>query len=383
MGWIMELSDILSIAERVKSALPQNLNEANTKSSLIMPFLQAMGYDVFDHNEVALEYTSEFGTKKGEKVDIAILREGDPVILIECKPLGDNLDTGKCSQLFRYFTVRPEVRIGILTNGQRYLFFSDLDRQNVMDSKPFMEIDLLKFNERVLPELQKLTKEAWDLDAALSSAETLKYTRAVKLIVAQEMQEPSDNVVRHYASQCYDGKLMHKTIEMFRPIVKRAFAEHISDMITKRLNSIQSAEEDAPVVMAEPDAAQPDTGILAKPVMDENGIITYHNEIFAYIIIRSLLSKTVDPGRVVMRDQKTYCGILLDDNNRKPICRLYNVIDVDEGEEGIGKNASIMIMVESNDRDKGERYPLSCLDDIYPLADRLEQAVMRHEKNEI
>lgn len=81
-------------------------------------------------------------TKKGEKVDIAILRDGEPIILIECKSLGSILDAEKCSQLFRYFTVKPEVRIGILTNGQKYLFFSDLERQNVMDSKPFIQQSL-------------------------------------------------------------------------------------------------------------------------------------------------------------------------------------------------------------------------------------------------
>lgn len=367
----MELSDILSLAERVRNALPQNLNEANTKTSLIMPLLQAMGYDVFDHNEVALEYTSEYGTKKGEKVDIAILRDGEPIILIECKSLGSVLDAEKCSQLFRYFTVKPEVRIGILTNGQKYLFFSDLERQNVMDSKPFMEIDLLNFNERVLPELQKLTKEAWDLDSALSSAETLKYTRAVKLLVSQDMQDPSESIVRHYAGQCYEGKITHKIIEMFIPIIKRAYSEHISDLITKRLSSIQNIEEE--------NSNENFPIQHSKCQEDKNGIITYNNEIWAYFIIRTILKNVVDPSRVVMRDQKTYCGILLDDNNRKPICRLYNVIDVSEGETGIGKNANILIMVGGNEREKGERYNLTCLDDIYPLADRLELAVLRHE----
>lgn len=365
----MEISDIVSLSERVKNALPTGLNEANTKASLVMPFLQAMGYDVFDHNEVANEYTSEFGTKKGEKVDIAILKNGDPIILIECKQLGDPLDTGKCSQLYRYFTVRPDVRIGILTNGQRYLFFSDIDRQNVMDSKPFMEIDILNFNERLLPELQKLTKESWDLEAALSSAETLKYTRAVKLIVAQDMQEPSENVIRHYAMQCYDGKLTHKVIEMFRPIIKRAFSEYISESISKRLNSIQEVDDEGEKNNLK--------SISNKPQPDENGIITYQNEINAYNIVKSLLEDVVDINRIIMRDQKTYCGIILDNNNRKPICRLYNVIDVEDGEEGIGKNAYIMIMVESNE--KGERYNLSSLNDIYNLSERLKLAVMRHE----
>lgn len=366
----MELSDIISLAERVKNALGIGLNEANTKASLVMPFLQSMGYDVFNHNEVANEYTAEFGTKKGEKVDIAIIKDGEPVILIECKPLGSELDVEKCSQLFRYFTVKPEVRIGILTNGQKYLFFSDLDNQNIMDSKPFMEVDLLNFNERLLPELQKLTKEAWDLESALSAAEILKYTRAIKIIISQDMQDPSENVIRHYAMQCYDGKLTHKVIDMFRPIIKRAFSEYISDLISKRLDNIKNSEDNIIEI-------ENSENNKSKNFPDDNGIITYENEINAYKIVKLILKETVNEDRVVMRDQKTYCGILLDDNNRKPICRLFNVVDIDNKEEGIGKNAYIYIMVESND--KGERYNLTRLEDIYPLAERLKLAVLRHE----
>lgn len=369
----MELSHILALSARVKSAIPECLNEANTKTSLILPFLQAMGYDVFDHNEVAQEYTAEWGIKKGEKVDIAILSDGAPVILIECKPMGDPLNTGKCSQLYRYFSTLP-ARIGILTNGQRYLFFSDLEKENVMDSKPFMEIDLLNFNERVLPELQKLTKSAWDLDSALSAAEAMKYIRAVKLLVAQDVSEPSDEIVRHYASQCYEGKLMSRVIEMFRPIVKRAFAEHVSDLITKRLESVRIAAE-TPAQPAQRDG-QPESHDCDSE--DENGIVTHNTEEWALIIVRTLLRGVVDPARVVMRDQKSYCGILLDDNNRKPICRLFNFDHFEPGMENIGRNAHIVIMTKSNS--EGERFDLQFVDDIHPLGEKLVEAVRRHER---
>lgn len=372
----MELSQLVALADRVKSAIPENLNEANTKTSLVLPFIQSMGYDVFDHNEVAQEYTSEWGTKKGEKVDIAILRDGQPVVLIECKPLGDPLDTGKCSQLFRYFSTQP-ARIGILTNGQRYLFFSDLEKQNVMDGKPFMEIDLLNFNERVLPELQKLTKDTWDLDGALSSAETLKFTRAVKLLVAQDFEEPTDDIVRHYAASCYEGKLVTRVIEMFRPIVKRAFAEHVSDQIAKRLESVRIAAE-VPQLQAkvqtevEGESVTPDTDCVA------DSIVTCNTEEWAHIIVRTLLRGVIDPSRVIMRDQKSYCSVILDNNNRKPICRFFNFEHFEPGMENIGKNAYIQILTKSNS--EGERFDLKLVDDIHPLGEKLVEAVMRHEK---
>lgn len=373
----MELSQILALADRVKSAIPEKLNEANTKTSLVLPFLQAMGYDVFDHNEVAQEYTSEWGTKKGEKVDIALLRDGQPVVLIECKPLGDPLDTGKCSQLFRYFSTQP-ARIGILTDGQRYLFFSDLEKQNVMDGKPFMEIDLLNFNERALPELQKLTNDTWDLDGALSSAETLKFTRAVKLLVAQDFENPTDDIVRHYAASCYEGKLVNRIIEMFRPIVKRAFAEHVSDQIVKRLESVRiAAEVPQQQAKTQNDVEGDGVGIEPKFTDEEAGVVTHNTEVWAHIIVRTLLRGVIDPSRVVIRDQKSYCSVILDNNNRKPICRFFNFENYENGMENIGKNAYIQIMTKSNS--EGERFDLKMVDDIHPLGEKLIEAVMRHE----
>ena len=372
----MELSQLVALADRVKSAIPENLNEANTKTSLVLPFIQSMGYDVFDHNEVAQEYTSEWGTKKGEKVDIAILRDGQPVVLIECKPLGDPLDTGKCSQLFRYFSTQP-ARIGILTNGQRYLFFSDLEKQNVMDGKPFMEIDLLNFNERVLPELQKLTKDTWDLDGALSSAETLKFTRAVKLLVAQDFEEPTDDIVRHYAASCYEGKLVTRVIEMFRPIVKRAFAEHVSDQIAKRLESVRIAAE-VPQLQAKVQTEGEGESVTLDTDCVADSIVTCNTEEWAHIIVRTLLRGVIDPSRVIMRDQKSYCSVILDNNNRKPICRFFNFEHFEPGMENIGKNAYIQRLTKSNS--EGERFDLKLVDDIHPLGEKLVEAVMRHEK---
>ena len=239
----MDAAKIAALAERVRQVQGQSLNEAMTKNSLIMPFINALGYDVFNPSEVAAEYTADFGTKRGGKIDFALLKEGNPVILIECKPLGAPLDTGKCSQLFRYFSTQP-ARIGILTDGCRYLFFSDIDQLNIMDTKPFMEINLLDFNERYLPEIQKLAKESFDEDGIVSAAGNLKMARAVYLLFSDDMSNPSDEFIRLYASQCYDGGKITSTIrEQFKPIIKRAVSEYINDQINKRLESAKTVEE--------------------------------------------------------------------------------------------------------------------------------------------
>lgn len=95
-----------------------------------MPFFSLLGYDVFDPHEFIPEFTADVGIKKGEKVDYAITKDGKPIILIEAKWCGDNLEKHG-SQLFRYFGT-TSAKFGILTNGIIYKFYTDLDESNKM-----------------------------------------------------------------------------------------------------------------------------------------------------------------------------------------------------------------------------------------------------------
>lgn len=355
----MEISKIVELGARIAQAKEQQFNEAMTKQFLILPFLAALGYDIFNPSEVVAELTADVGTKKGEKVDYAIMRDGFPVILIECKPMGSTLDPGKCNQLHRYFTTHTSAKIGILTDGARYMFFTDLDEQNIMDPKPFMEIDLGSFNERYLPELQKLTKDKWDINGALSSAATLKYVRAVKRVLSEEIAAPSENFVRHFSSLAYDGKLTAKVREQFGPIVRRAVQEYINDQINARLESAKIDE-------STPRQEAPVTNDL-QPTTDE--INTTEEELTAYVIVKTILRQTINPSRVAMRDAKSYCAVLCDDNNRKPICRLYFN----------AKKKSLGIFdPEKNE----ERVYIDSLDDIFSHADKLTQTAAVYAKGD-
>ncbi|RJP35803.1 MAG: hypothetical protein C4547_08835 [Phycisphaerales bacterium] len=127
----MDLIDRLrELALRLPKQLPHLSTEEATKTALVMPFIGALGYNVFDPMEVMPEFTADVGMKKGEKVDYAILRNGQPIILFECKWSGCNLDEQRASQLYRYFSVTP-ARLGVLTNGVEYRFYSDLDEPDL------------------------------------------------------------------------------------------------------------------------------------------------------------------------------------------------------------------------------------------------------------
>lgn len=350
----MDQAKIFELTSRVRQIQGQQLNEAMTKNSLVLPFIQALGYDVFDPNEVVAEFTADVGTKKGEKVDFAILRDGLPAIMIECKPLGVPLDGGKCNQLHRYFPTHTTTRIGILTDGVTYLFFSDLEQQNIMDSRPFMKVDFGNFNERLLPEIQKLSKDMWDLEAALSSASSLKYVSEAKKLFAQESSSPSEDFIKYFASRIYDGHVTAKVREQFASIVKRAIQEHINDLINARLESAKVDETPGK-----------DEKTLLPKENEDDGIETTEDEAMAFLIVQTILRQTVQPSRVFIRDAKSYCAIVLDDNNRKTICRLYFN----------GKKKQIGIFDAGKNEEKVQ---VETVDDIFGCGDKLIAAVRTH-----
>lgn len=346
---------LFELAEKIRQTKDLVQTEQATKSAFVMPFLQLLGYDVFNPAEVVPEYTADVGIKKGEKVDFAIIREGQPVMLIECKNQGCSLDAGKCSQLFRYFHTLPSARIGILTNGTQYLFFTDLDKPNVMDQRPYMEFDILAPDKILIPELLKLTKANWDMAATISSATELKYTRALKAVLATELQAPGDDLVRILANKVYDGTLTAKVREMFSGLVRRAFQQLVNDMINERLASAMVDPNRQTEASQQPENEQQEPAGADK-------IVTTEDEYEGFHLVKAILRRAVDPKRIVMRDALSYCSILLDDNNRKPICRLrFN-----------NKNRQIGIIKADKTE---ERVPIASVDDIYEYADRLKETV--------
>jgi len=347
------IDKVNALAAKVSQQAATIKTEQATKTALVMPFIQSvLGYDVFDPSEVVPEYVCDIGTKKGEKIDYAIRKGGEIQILVECKKIGEPLNLNHASQLFRYFHV-TSARISILTNGQVYRFFTDLDAPNKMDEKPFLELNLLDIDEHQLPELEKLTKSAFDLDSIINAAEELKYIGQLKREIALQFSKPDDSFVRFFASKVYDGKVMPRVLEQFQVLTKKAITQFLTDQVNDRLKSALAGPQIAPV--AAPVAEDED---------GENGddtprVVTTEEEMEGFFIVKAIVRKTVDPSRIVHRDTQSYFGILLDDNNRKPICRLHF------------NRAKKYIGIFSSDG-KESRHVVASLDDIYQFADDLK-----------
>ncbi|OXM99251.1 type I restriction endonuclease [Bifidobacterium vansinderenii] len=361
----MEFTEAINqVAAKVKELKDSIETEEATKTAFIMPFIgQVLGYDVFNPREVVPEFTADVGVKKGEKVDYALVLDDQVQILIECKKIGAPLTLENASQLYRYFAT-TRARIGVLTNGQVWNFYMDIDEPNRMDSKPFLVLDLLDIDETVLPELNKLTKPAFDIDSIASSAEELKYVGALKRAVSDEFKTPSDDFVKLLAGHVYDGAFRQQVMEKFRPLVDKALKRYLNDQVNDRLKTALGAEDvkiDAGTQITETPSAEDEPANQEEP---DDGIVTTEEEIAAYRIVQAIACSEVDPERVTMRDAKSYCAILLDDNNRKPVVRLF----FNTRQKYLG------LFDESRNC---ERVPIESPAGIYGYADQIREEVRR------
>lgn len=353
MDFVDRIGALAGRIEKQKSAIQ---TEEAAKTAFVMPFIQALGYDVFDPTEVVPEFIADVGSKKGEKIDYAIMVEGKPSMLIECKCCSANLNDNHASQLRRYFHV-TSARIGVLTNGQTYQFFADLDEPNIMDKKPFMEIDLLDLDEQLVPELKKLSKSSFEIDQMLSTASNLKYTREIKGYFERQLTTPDPDLVRLVIADIYTGMKKQPIIEQFTPLVRQGLLAVINDQINARLKSaLNSGTIQTQEVQRGGQHEEQQSEDFVK------GVITTQEEMEGYYIVRAILHQVVDIDRVAMRDTKSYFGILLDDNNRKPLCRLH----FNTQQKYIGVF----------DEQKNEtRVPITSLNQIYDYTDQIRAAV--------
>lgn len=355
----MDLIDKLkNISESIPKQIEHIETEEATKNAFIMPFLNALGYNVFDPTEVVPEFTADIGTKKGEKVDYAIMKDGQPTLLIECKPCNTDLDKEHASQLYRYFSVTP-ARFGVLTNGIIYRFYTDIEEPNKMDAKPFLEIDMAQIKEVHVKELKKFTKSSFDLDEILTTASELKYTGEMKKIIASEMTDPSEDFVRFFAKKVYSGPVTERVRLKFTGITKTAMNQFIKDQVSARLQSALEVSNEEKKEIEKPEVL----------VEDKKGtIITTEDEWEGYYIVKAILHEVLDPDRVAIRDTLSYCGILLDDSNRKPICRLHF-------------NSKLKHLGLFDKNKKEEKIPIENIKDIYNHSERIKATIGFYDKS--
>jgi len=129
----------------------RHLDESNTKTYLIEPFLQILNYPIYDFFKIEKEYHMK-QLDGNHKVDYAILENNEPIMLIEAKAMNENLLKHK-NQVRKYFNSTQSVKLALLTNGIDYMFFTDSKHINLLDEEPFYTFS---FRNNLQSKLSKL-----------------------------------------------------------------------------------------------------------------------------------------------------------------------------------------------------------------------------------
>lgn len=362
MSLALKLNELAKRAVTLKEHLQ---TEAATSTALVLPFLNALGYDVFNPSEVVPEFTADVGTKKGEKVDYAIMRDGVPQILVEVKCWNVNLREVQASQLFRYYATTP-ARIAVLTNGFEYRFFADLVKPNTMDEKPFLTFDIQDIRPQTIKNLEPFTRDSFQVDQVLDAAADLRHLNSIKARIEEEMANPSEALARHFGADLHrSGRFTQKVIEQFQGLVKQAFSQVINEKIQSRLTSALDAEAERMRAEALAEVALPE-GIHSV----DGDIVTTVEEVEAFEIIRTLVGEVISPSRVFMRDSKSYCAVLVDDNNRRTLCRLFY------------DRAQKYIVILDEERTE-QRFPIESNEDLYKYAKEFRASANRFSETAV
>lgn len=299
--------DLQKLATQVSERMTYINNEEMTKQSLIIPFIQVLGFDVFNPLEVKPEYTADFGKKKGEKVDYALCKDNFPIIFIEAKSVNENLDNHD-AQLSRYFNSTSEVKLAILTNGIEYRFFTDLNTNNIMDDTPFLEIDLLDLKDSNIESLNKLRKENFDKDSLITYAEELVYTSALNDSLKDLFSNPSDEFIRFIVKDFSTMRITSNVIDRFKPLVKKAISNAVLDIVSKGLyqeDKIIENEKNNEDIIVENLKELESIDIVSK-----KQIITTEEELEGYEIVKSILERNnIDISDINFKDTTNYFSI--------------------------------------------------------------------------
>lgn len=357
MDFIDQIKQFSKRVDSLKDNLP---TEEATKTSIIMPFFSLLGYDVFNPDEFMPEFTADVGIKKGEKVDYAILNNGEPTILIECKWIGEPLEKHD-SQLFRYFGT-SKAKFAILTNGRIYKFYTDLDESNKMDEKPFLEIDILDVKEAQVAELKKFHKSNFDIDTIFDVASELKYSNEFKITFANQLQNPTDDFVKIFLANTYDGKFTQKVVDKFKPVLKKALNNYITELMNDKIKTALGSHEDVIQTNEKTETEGDDEDTASEPV---SKIVTTEEELEAFFIVKNLLKDTVDMNDITYKDNERYMAILYKGKTTKWICRFYF-------------NTATKYLAISNANKKEEKVVLENIYDIEKYKDKLVDALQKY-----
>ncbi len=278
-------------------AINHSNDETQTRDNLIHPFFNILNYSKLD--DYTHEYISDMGDKKGRKVDIAItLGKKEPLILVECKSATAKLNDNHFRQLNEYCLYSPSAKVGVLTNGIIYNFYTVNQKEKKgLNSKPFFTFDLTNYDNSQLEMLALFNRQSIEINEIIQEAEDAYFL---------------DN---------FDNALFKTLVE----------TDDLVKLIFKNMGGLRATEKALSQIKGLVNSISIKTAldrIIQKEISESNsGIITTAEEIKAYNVIKTILAmsskiKAADLERINYRDLKNSFLIIVDDKQTKNICSL-------------------------------------------------------------
>ena len=320
--------------------------EESTKTALVLPFIQLLGYDIFNPTQVLPEFNCDIAKGKGEKVDYALLIKNKVEIIIECKGFGVNLAPHR-NQLSRYF-VSTKAKYAILTNGILYQFYTDLDNKNLMDEIPFFQFSLENYSVSDIEILEQFMFSNFNADKIDQNASEYKIITGVTGEIKTLFEKPNIETIKLFTKSSYKGRYTDSAISRLTILFKKALKQFVNDRVSNQLKSATEAEE----------------------VIDNNcgKIITTEEEKQAFYIVQAIARDIIPSEDIVMRDQINLCMILYKNDQCKPIVKFY-FNDV--------KN----LQIELFDEEGSYKIELATLDEIYDYKDAIIKICKKYSES--
>lgn len=281
-----------------EKAISFSNDETQTRDFLIEPFFEILKYNKMD--DYLHEFIADMGSKRGRRVDMAIsLGKSEPLILVECKRATQKLNDNHFRQLNEYCLYTGSAKLGIITNGVEYHFYTRSDENNViLNETPFFVFDITDFDDSDLEKLALFYRPSFELKDVIQEAEDVYFLEKFDDALYDTLVNPDDDFIKIIYKKMGGKRLTSSVSEQIFELINSISLRNAVDRITQ------------------------------KEISDSNsGIITTAEEIKTFNIIKTILAmsskiKNSEMDRISYRDMKGSFAILVDDNVRKKVCGL-------------------------------------------------------------
>lgn len=215
------IDELRKISEKIDQQRHLMTTEEATRQVSILPFIRALGYDVFNIKEVVPKYNLD-----GWEADYAIVVDEEAQMLIEVRAAAQALSMARPVQLLRHIGP-PKHRVGLITNGIQYHFYAPIDNHKYVGAELFLQIDLQHFDEEAISNLRNVTKQTFDPRNIVFNATKIKYKNDIRSILEANYRQPSEEFVRFFAVELHSSIMPIGFVEELAPIVRQVFRDFV------------------------------------------------------------------------------------------------------------------------------------------------------------